>query len=235
MGVRQKNYDPANGLALLKLALGEQQANREPGVVPGSMAQNAYAASIPNTNEQEREARDVDALDAGASERYQAGLDQNKEIDIATTGAHAMGFDNPRAQMEDTAMKKLQQVLLPAQEQTKAAGLNATANREFLASEHDQDRQARADVVRAQQSGQTQRQQTTIGQQNQVAAAKYKQQHPILNFFGLGQPAPMEQPKTLSGATDTSATVEMVTPDGRTLDVPAEKVAEMEAAGATRK
>src|SRR5258706_12271326 len=118
------------------------------------MAQNAYFSSMPNTNEQEREAKAQDELDAGASARYQAGLNQNKEIDLAQGGAHAMGFENPRAQSEDAAMKKLQQELIPEKLKLEAASQGADEARAYAQIEHEKDRVSRSADIAAAQVGQ---------------------------------------------------------------------------------
>lgn len=213
MGVRQKDYNPANGMALLKAALGEQEMNTTPGRTPSGIAQNAYFSSMPNTNEQEREATATDALDAGASARYQAGLDQNKEIDMANTGAKALGFDNPRAQQEDAAMKKLQMILAPEKMKLDAANAGADEARSYATLEHDKDRQLRSDIVAAQQGGQNARNSATLN----TRTTQFNQTHP---------PGIMDRLKGMfGGKTAPEATVRMESPDGQEqADVPQSQV-----------
>lgn len=224
MGVRQKDYNPANGLALLKLALGEKEANETtPGRVPSGIAQNAYFSSMPNTNEQEREAKSYDELDRGASERYQAGLDQNKEIDLATSGAHAMGFDSPRAQMEDSAMKKLRMVLAPEQMKLDAASAGADEARTYAGMEHERDRQARADLVRDAQSGQTQRNADTLAQRDK----QFQQLHPpgLLQRMKEAVFGKSAAPAGPNASGSAEPTVRMESPDGQEqADVPQSQV-----------
>lgn len=210
MAVRQKDYNPANGLALLKAALGEQDSNTTPGRVPSGIAQNAYFSSMPNTNEQEREARDMDALDAGASDRFQAGMDQNSDINLANSGAHAMGFENPRAQMEDAAMKKLKLVLLPAQAKAAEKDADDAAQRSFVASENDKNRQSRESVVTAQQQGQTARTATAQAGATQRTNAIHPPS-PLDRLFGI-TPAPVTPPSATAGADQSLPEAEI--PDG---------------------
>lgn len=219
MPLRISGYNPDRGLAMLKMALGEKDANENtPGRVPSGIAENEYFGSIPNTNEQEREAGILDNLDAGASARQQAELNQYKSIDMAKTGARAMGFEDPRAQAEDA----FQKLMTPERMKLQAAEKGADEARTYSSLEHDKDRQVRQDIVAAQQGGQNQRQTTAIGQQNNVidqkAQAQYAKDHSILNFFHIGRP-------TAGVGNTAGSAVQMMDPDTKEVrSVPASQV-----------
>lgn len=224
MPVPQKQ--PGNAAELLKLALFERQQNERPGQVPSSMAQNAYLSGMPNTNEQEREAGVLADADARYASNRAAEMDLNQEETAVRRGAQVMGYESPRAQQEAAEMSKLRQVLLPAQARAREAASLAEANRGFTAQQNEANRNAKAEIVNTQQGGQNQRTQAGVDQR----AAQFDKLHPpsvmdrLRGVFGGSQPA----------AQATAATVEMMTPDGRVMDVPAGDVSRMEALGAKR-
>ncbi len=221
MGVRQADYRTDRGTELLKLALMEKQANENtPGRVPSGLAENAYFSAMPNTNEQEREAQDYEALDAGANARYQARQNQNTSTDMQTAEAHAHGFPGGIPEQDaDTEASALRKILIPEQVKLQAARENATAAQAYQATEHEKDRQARQDMVAAAQAGQTQRSDASLAQNDQHFQQKLPQPSFLARLFGAKAPT---APATPAAA---ASSVRMMDPDTReTRDVPASQV-----------
>lgn len=196
-----------------------------PGVFNGAAAEEA--AAIPPNFEQLRQSRNTLAHDTAETARYEAPLNETVGENVAGQEAKSLGFPDPRAQQEHSAMQKLQQVLLPEQAKAQTAAIAGNTQREFLASEHDQDRQSRADLVTAAQTGQTGRNQAALSAREQ----QFQQLHPpsmmdkIKGFFGGGG--------STAPAAPTSGTVHMVTPDGRDMPaVPASEVQRLVGLGA---
>lgn len=219
MGVPLSRYDPRSSAELLKAAIFEQEANKRPGQTPSGLAQNAYISSIPNTAEQEREYQDVQEMDRGASARYEARQNQNNEIDQANAGSHAMGFENPRAQMEDAANKKLATILLPEQMKLRAAEQGADEARTYAAAEHEKDRASRADLVAAAQGGQTQRTTASLAQNDQ----HFQQAHPPGPIARLAEMFGRKPPSAVAPAAGSmeEPTVKIQDPNnGEVRDVP---------------
>lgn len=214
--------NPSSDAELLNAALFEQAQNRQPGEIPHSMAQNAYFTSMPLSRENQRQADSMDAADEAASARYQDTLDTNRGIDKSNSEARAMGFENPRAQYEDVAMKKLQGVLLPEQMKLRAAEQGADEARTYAGVEHQRDRDARMEVVQAQQDALNQRSGAAIDARTQ----QFQQLHPpsyvdrMKNFFGMGTKAAAQGAPAAMGSTE-EPTVKIQDPQsGEVRDVP---------------
>lgn len=223
MPVLRRNAGGINPAELLKAALFEKQNNAEPGVVPDSMATNAYLSSIPASSEQEREGAVLQGEDQRQQDRQNFAQDQQQQESAANTGARVMGFENPRAQAEHSAQEKLQQILQPEEMKLKAAEAGADEARVYAQHEHELDRQSRADLVAAAQGGQTQRNDASIGARTQ----QFNTLHPpspwdkLKGLLGMGAPA--AAPAAPAGAP-AGGMVQMVHPDGRPLTVPADQV-----------
>lgn len=224
MGVPIGSYNPSHGLEMLKLALAEKNANENtPGRVPSGIAENAYASSMPNTSEQEREYQSMKASDEGAAKRYQDQQDEWGAQDALESQARTMGYESPAAAHTAGVNEKLRQVLLPEQVKLEAATREREAAREFSASQNDLNRQSRMDAANVTQNGQNGRQATTQA----GVQSRFNQLHPpsmmdkLKGVFGMGTPAAPSGPVT------------MQSPDGQeTQVVPPERVQEFLARGA---
>lgn len=232
MGVRQADYNSSRGTELLKLALMEKAANESiPGRVPSGIAENAYFSSMPNTNEQEREASDIEAMDAGATSRYEARQNQNEMFDQGTRAAHYRGFKDQPALEASERQDAFSKLLIPARYKAQAEA----EKMDFDASEHALDRRSREGIASRAAAGQMDRTQAT---QQGIAARQLQVQqnnrNPVRKLYDWVTGAkPPTVPSPVSAAANPGGTVMMQTPAGDIVSVPASDVQDAIANGAT--
>lgn len=224
MGVRQSDYNSSRGMELLKLALMEREQNNTPGRTPSAMAQNAYFSSMPNTDEQEREAASYDDINAGRDARYEARQNANTSEDIATSGARAHGFPGGIPEQDASAKRDaLQKLILPAQ--IKAQG--DRQQEAFDAEQHGLDRASREGIAARATAGSMDRLNTT---QAAIAARQPDKRFGIAKLWDMmtgGKQASSAAPTPASGGT-----VKVQTPSGDIVSVPASELQDAIANGA---
>lgn len=149
---------------------------------------------------------DQDPMIAGLRERDLADKER-----LLTAPARTAGEYNVRA----------------AQAAGKARGEAAAQTQQGMVDRADAAREAAMERARVTQQGQNQRQQTALAAKTKASGGLLSG---IKSLFGMGQP---EAAPTAMPAAGTGDLVAMHAPDGRELHVPSDRVAELQALGAT--
>jgi len=200
----------------------------EAGQQPSGIEFNDYLASISPTNEQQREASTLAAMD----NRIEGGIQSDLAEADAVRSARNLGFEGTyplREQADYTADQKLRQILAPKQMEMEAELMNRDVTRQFQAEQAQKDRDARAQIAAGTQAGQMNRVNAQQGAINaraqQTQAAK---QNPLSKLFGW-----MTGSGEQAAPAAPSGPVTMMDPStGETRQVPAELVQQYLSRGA---
>lgn len=224
--------------------------NSMPGVNPGAFAETANDEIAQNTMQHQTyspEMQREQAVLANADQRAEVGIRGGLEEAEQVRDARNLGFEgsHPLKERADYETRsKLAQVLMPKQLELEAARQNKEATMEFTDNQNDQNRDLRRELAAGNQGGQDRR---MVERSADIAARSVKPGHnPLRSIFGghFGidsnedvQRAEQNRVRdNVRSQMNTTAanTIPMIAPDGRRLQVPEDRVEELEAQGAQR-
>lgn len=220
------------------------------GVNPGAFseeANNEIAQTTAQHNVLSPEKRGEQELLDNADQRAEVGIRSDLAEADAVRQARNMGYNGShplKDQAETQARQKLQMMLAPEQMKLQASLIDKDNQREFTAGQNKLNRESMMERTQVGQQGQSQRQ--TEAAANAAAKSVKLGHNPLRSLFGgvipgyqsneqVQQAEANRMRESVRGQMNQQQNaVAMQAPDGRRLMVPAEKVEELEAAGAMR-